>query len=41
MPTNLEDLKAWLAKRNISIETFKQSGRYMANVEEYLWLTDL
>lgn len=41
MPDTLEGLRAWLKRRQISPEAFKQSGRYIANVGRLPWLKEL
>ena len=41
LPTNLDDLRAWLKKQNIDVEDFKNSARYEANYDQFPWLKDL
>lgn len=40
-PDNLGDLRKYLEANNISVEEFKQTMRYKANVEGRPWLREL
>lgn len=41
LPTNLPDLRTWLAAHSVDVQTFKDSARYEANYDRFTWLKDL